>query len=188
MTPVITRGDGELKILALHGRNLGAPSMVELADRFGVGTFVIPEADDRSWYPASFLAPVEQNAERLAQALARVDELVTTYRPDVVLGFSQGACLALEWLSRTRSPLDVIAFTGGLIGPVGTVWPERLIGHQAFLSTSDIDEWVPIARVRESVEVLRKRSVLVEFHVLEGRDHSVDDRELALAKSWLAHR
>ncbi|HEY0253299.1 MAG TPA: hypothetical protein VGC41_17315, partial [Kofleriaceae bacterium] len=158
-TPVVTRGEGELAILALHGRNLGAVSMVELADSLAFAArFVIPEADDRSWYPTSFLAPVEQNAERLGHALARVDELVAEYRPDVVMGFSQGACLALEWLSRTAEPIDVVAFTGGLIGPPGTEWPTRRLAANVLVCTSDIDEWVPIARVRESIEVLRGRA------------------------------
>lgn len=182
--------------IVLHGRELGAANSFELADRLALPgvAFAIPEADQRSWYPVGFLSPLAANQPRLDYALARVDELVAralaagVERSRIaVVGFSQGACLALEWLARTRTTIGgVIAFTGGLIGPPGTRWPGPVIETPVLITTSDIDEWVPIARVRESVVALTERGADVTLEVLAGRPHLVDDREISLARTRLA--
>ena len=166
MCPVVTRGapiaDATIVAIGLHGRALGATSAIELADRLSLPgvAFVIPEADARSWYPQSFLAPLAANQPHLDHALARVTELVDGLalprQRIFVIGFSQGACLALEWLSRApRSIGGVIAFTGGLIGPPGTTWPTTAIADTpVLLTTSDIDEWVPLDEIEQAAEIL----------------------------------
>jgi predicted esterase len=106
----------------------------------------------------------------------------------VLVGFSQGACLALEWFSRTPDRVGgVIAFTGGLLGPPGTPWPTSAIAHTpVLLSTSDIDEWVPLARVRETAAALAERGARVTLNERPGRPHVVDDFEIAAARVLLA--
>jgi len=123
-------GDARLAVINLHGRELGAAAAIELAERLALpGTVhVIPEAAERTWYPASFLAPLAANQPRLDEALARVGEIVRELAlPTVLLGFSQGACLALEYLVRHGGVAAAIAFTGGLIGPPGTTWSSAAI-------------------------------------------------------------
>ena len=200
-TPALGRGAplaaATIAVIDLHGRELGAASAIELADRLAIpgAAFVIPEADARSWYPASFLAPTAQNQPRLDHALARIDGLVDElgaagFAPEriFVLGFSQGACLALEWFSRhPERAAGAIAFTGGLIGPPETRWPASPIaGAPVLLTTSDADEWVPLARVHATRDVFAARGARVELHVLAGRPHRVDDREVAVARALLA--
>jgi phospholipase/carboxylesterase len=188
--------DAALAVIALHGRDLGAESALDHVARLALPevAFVVPEADRRSWYPASFLAPLADNQPRLDRALARVDALVAELiaagaaaERVVVLGFSQGACLALEWLAR-RAPRigGLVAFTGGLIGPPGTRWASApALAVPVLITTSDIDAWVPLARVRETAAALRARGAPVELRVLAGRAHLVDDLEIAAARAFL---
>lgn len=201
LAPVIHHGprleDATIAVVALHGRDLGAPNALELARRIdapGVA-FVIPEAADRTWYPGSFMAPLATNQPRLDQALAAVDGLVrdlgaSGFDPSriVLLGFSQGACLALEWFARHPVQVGgVIAFTGGLIGPPGTRWAAtpRIPGTSVLLTTSDVDTWVPLARVQETEAALTARGARVELDVITGRSHEVSDREITAARSML---
>jgi predicted esterase len=185
-------------VVNLHGRALGAPAAEALAERLALPdvAHVIPEADDRSWYPESFLAAREANQPRLDAAMARLAAIVDELRgrgfaPSriVLLGFSQGACLALEYLYRARGAFaGVVAFTGGLIGPPATTWPAigGIEGMPVLMCTSDVDAWVPLWRVRESAAALAACGAEVDLQVLAGRDHLVDEREIAAARVLLA--
>jgi phospholipase/carboxylesterase len=184
-------GDARLAVINLHGRELGAESAVELAARLALPGIihVIPGAAERTWYPASFLAPLATNQPRLDEALARVGDLVRELAlPIVLLGFSQGACLALEYLVRHGGVAGAVAFTGGLIGPPGTTWSSTAIaGTPVLLTTSDVDTWVPLARVQDTATTLTASGATVDLHVLAGRAHLVDDREIAAARAFLTH-
>jgi predicted esterase len=107
----------------------------------------------------------------------------------VVVGFSQGACLATEFLLRHPGWCRAaVVFTGGLIGPAGTAWAPAggtLDGVDVLLTGSDLDEWVPEARVRQTAAVLRDLGANVRLRIYDGRDHVVSAAEIAEAREFL---
>ncbi|MBK5296943.1 MAG: dienelactone hydrolase family protein [Vicinamibacteria bacterium] len=175
----------------LHGRGATALSILDLADAFNRTdlAWLAPQARSNTWYPNRFLAPIESNQPWLSSALAAVADVVAqveeagTPRSRIVLiGFSQGACLALETLIRTPGIAGGVAgLSGGLIGPPGTVWPDagRLDGVPVFLGCSDVDLHIPKERVLESADVLRARGAEVTAILYPGMDHTVNDDEIA---------
>lgn len=193
--PVLTSGAalGSARAVGvlLHGRGATALSILDLGDALAIDdvAWVAPQARGNTWYPNRFLAPLESNEPWLSSALAAVNDLVAQVvaagvpaRHVVLIGFSQGACLALESLVRTPSLAGgVAALSGGLIGPPGTVWPDagRLDGTPIFLGCSDIDPHIPKERVIESAGVFRERGADVTAVLYPDMDHTVNDDELA---------
>ena len=118
----------------LHGRNAGPENILDLVPRLGCPQFkyLAPAAPNRTWYPYSFMAEIEKNEPFLSNALAQVRQVVTDAEASgvprdrmVLLGFSQGACLATEFMIRNASRFGgLIVFSGGAIGPPGTAWAE----------------------------------------------------------------
>lgn len=183
-------GEAPLAAVLLHGRGATATSILDLAaaiDHPRV-TWLAPQARGNTWYPNRFLAPLESNEPWLSSALAGVVDLVAQIAAAgvagsrvVLMGFSQGACLALESLVRNPGLAGGAAgLSGGLIGPPGTVWPDsgRLDGVSIFLGCSDVDVHIPKQRVLESAEVLRARGADVTAILYPGMDHTVNDDEL----------
>jgi predicted esterase len=195
--PVARRGpeaaDARAVCVLLHGRGRDTGDVLSLADRIGDPqvAFLAPAARDGTWYPQSFLAPVEENEPHLGSALAVVDALLGTLGAleRVVLGgFSQGACLAAEYaLRHPRRYGGLLLYTGGAIGPPGTTWPARgsFAGTPAYLGTADPDDWVPVERVRETAELLRSQDAEVTLEVFEGMDHLVNDEEIAAGRELI---
>lgn len=179
-------------VILAHGRNAAPPNILELADRFDVPdvAYLAPAASGRTWYPLSFLAPRDQNEPALASALARlhalIDDVTALGVPlarVVVGGFSQGACLACEYVWQHPARYGgLVAFSGGLIGPPGTTWTPgpapALHGMPAFLGCSDVDSHVPAWRVEESAAVLRDMGGEVTLRLYPGMGHLVSDDEI----------
>src|SRR3954466_1179135 len=149
----------------------------------------------RNEYAYSFLAPLEANQPYLDSALRRIESL-RAHLPGrraprarvAILGFSQGACLALEYAARhPRRYGAVIGLTGGLVGPPGTPrdYPGSLDGTPVFLGTSDPDPHVPFARVRETEAVLARMGAAVELRRYPGMPHTVNQDELDATRSLL---
>ncbi|HEX4453175.1 MAG TPA: hypothetical protein VH143_20025 [Kofleriaceae bacterium] len=178
--------------LLLHGRDQDPATMDEAVVRRialpGVA-YVAPAAADRSWYPAGFMAPIADNEPRLGYALERIallaDELAT---PHVVIGFSQGACLACEHVYRNRGRTTaLIAFTGGLIGPPGITWRsgDELRDLRALVAGSVVDPWVPVGRMRETADAFARLGARVTTQFYRGEGHAVSDPEIAHARVLL---
>jgi predicted esterase len=196
--PVARRGpdpaDARAVCVLLHGRGRNPADVLSLADRIGDRevAFLAPAARDGTWYPQSFLAPLEANEPYLSSALAVVDALLGTLGAleRVVLGgFSQGACLAAEYaLRHPRRYGGLLLYTGGALGPPGTRWPDRgpFAGTPAYLGTSDPDAWVPVERVRETAAQLRAQAAEVTLEVFPGMDHLVNDQEIAAGRRLLS--
>ncbi len=199
--PVATRGkpveESRGVVVMMHGRGRDADDILGVAERIGDPDFayLAPAAKDNSWYPYSFLEPTEKNEPHLSSALNVYDELVNGLvergipRWRIVLaGFSQGACLTAEYAVRHADRYGgILLFTGGLIGPPGTRW-ERVgsfEGTPVFLGTSDVDDFVPEGRVRESARVFESMGANVTLRVYPGMDHVVNDDEIAVAKKIL---
>ncbi|HMB92824.1 MAG TPA: alpha/beta hydrolase [Rhodothermales bacterium] len=185
-------------VLMLHGRGASAQSILTLADELGHPpgfVYVAPQAAGHTWYPHSFLAPIETNEPWLSSALAAVDATMQTLgeaglSPErvVLLGFSQGACLALEYAARHAQKYGgLIAFSGGLIGPEGTPreYGSSLQETPIFLGCSDTDAHIPLARVHESAEVLERLGGAVTKRIYPGMGHTINRDEIDAAQEIL---
>ncbi len=198
---VLTTGapleEAKAAVVMVHGRGASARSILELATplhREGVA-YVAPNANGHTWYPYSFMEQTERNQPHLDSALALVGAVVTEVEGAGIprdriflLGFSQGACLASEWVARNPSRYaGLIAFSGGLIGPEGTTWSTEgdLKGTPVFLGCSDIDSHIPVGRVDESETVLGALGAQVTKRIYPGMGHLVNEDEIAFAQGML---
>lgn len=184
-------------VILAHGRNAAPPNVLELAGRLDLPdvAYLAPAANGRTWYPLSFLAPRQQNEPSLTSALARLHALVhdvtalgVPLSRLVLGGFSQGACLASEYVWQHPARYGgLVAFSGGLIGPQGMTWQPShanvLAGMPAFLGCSDVDSHVPKWRVEESADVLRAMGADVTLRLYAGMGHLVNDDEIAHARA-----
>src|SRR5215472_172407 len=152
-------------MMLVHGRGASAADILGLAEELYHRdlAYLAPEAAGHTWYPNSFLAPFEKNEPWLTSALNALGRVVERAEAAgiarhkvIVAGFSQGACLATEFVARNPTRYGgLIAFTGGLIGPPGTrfTYSGDLAGTPAFLGAGDPDPHVPWERVKESASV-----------------------------------
>ncbi|MHC4848528.1 MAG: alpha/beta hydrolase [Planctomycetota bacterium] len=182
-------------LVLVHGRGGDSESMVGLADAIGRDDLAIvaPRAAGRTWYPQSFLAPVEANEPGLSSGLSVLADIVSGAESagipssrHVLLGFSQGACLTLEFAARhARRFGAVIGLTGGLVGPPGTprLYPGSFDGTPVFLGSSDPDPHVPWSRVEETAEILERMCANVELRRYLGMPHTVNDEEIEAVRS-----
>ena len=184
-------------LVLLHGRGASADSILSLHGELGVPSVaaLAPQAAGHTWYPHSFLAPLEDNQPFLDSALRRVESLVSyvlargvASERIALLGFSQGACLVCESVARhPRRYGAVIAFTGGLIGPPGTPrdYEGSLAGTPVFLGTGDPDPHVPFERVEETARVFVRMGANVDLRRYPAMPHTINEEELAAARSLL---
>jgi phospholipase/carboxylesterase len=199
--PVLHRGarlgDARLAMILLHGRGSSAEDMMGLAEAVFEPdiAYLAPQAADHTWYPYSFLSPLAQNEPYLTSALGAIGTLIDSISRQgvqtervVLLGFSQGACLSLEFAARQpRRYAAVVGLSGGLIGPDGTdrAYPGSLDGTPVFLGCSDRDPHVPVARVHESAAVLRRLGASVDERIYPGMGHTVNDEELDVVRTLI---
>ena len=187
-------------IVALHGRGANAADILGLAiELSGPGICcVAPQATDSSWYPQAFLAPRADNEPWLSSALDAVASAVAALadagiglQSTVVLGFSQGACLALDYAARhPRRYGAVIGLAGGLIGARGEElggMPEgSFAGTPILLGCGDRDAHIPVWRVEESARLLEERGGAVTTRLYPGWGHGINADELARARALVA--
>lgn len=192
--PLLHSGEGlkaaKAAMILVHGRGATAESILTLSRELAVPGFayLAPQAAGNSWYPNSFLAPIASNEPGLSSALGvlllvleKVKEAGIPAERTVWLGFSQGACLVLEFAARHTQRFGGIAgLSGGLIGPDGTArdYPGSLAGTPVFLGCSDIDVHVPLGRVRTSAEVLRRLGGEVTERIYPDMGHTINQDEL----------
>ena len=182
--------DAETAVVMIHGRGDSARGILGLAPAFQIEgpAFVAPEARNNTWYPQSFLAPTEANEpwltsalEALGAVLAEIEAAGIPPERTVLVGFSQGACLASEYVARNPQRYGGVAvLSGGLIGPDVTAddYPGSLAGTPVFLGCSDIDFHIPVERVHESAEVLDRMGGSVTKRIYENFGHSVNQDEI----------
>lgn len=185
-------------MIMLHGRGGSAEDMLALVDILARPdlAYVAPQAAAHSWYPHPFTALVERNEPWLSSALRVIDTLLERLGDAgfgservALLGFSQGACLALEYAARHARPYaGVIGLSGGLIGPEGTPrdYPGSLAGTPVFLGCSDVDPHIPLARVRDTTAVLRRLGAVVTERIYPGMGHLINEDEIRFVQSLLA--
>lgn len=201
-TPVIVAGEpfasAKAALVMVHGRGATAEDILSLADVLDVAGYALiaPQAAGFSWYPRSFLEPMERNEPWLSSALAKVGSVLAQVAEagipaerTVLLGFSQGACLSLEYVARNAKRYGGVAgLSGGLIGPEGTLrnYSGSLAGTPIFLGCSDIDPHVPAARVRESAAVLEGLGAQVTMRLYRGLGHTINRDEADAVNQMLA--
>ena len=180
-TEPVTLGpeDGRLAVL-VHGRGSGPEAMLDVAGRLAAEGVrcVLPAAADHTWYPQRFTAPQAANEPWLTFALEALDALADG--ADVALvGFSQGACLVLEYAARhPRRYRAVAGLSGGLIGADGELTrPRGLDGTPLLITTAEDDEWVPVERTRESAEILEAAGARVDLRIYQRSSHAIRAEE-----------
>ena len=185
-------------MVLLHGRGATAEDIMTLAaevERPG-WAYLAPQASGNAWYPNPFTAPLESNEPYLSAALDMVSKLVERVEAHVpaqriiLLGFSQGACLTLEWAARNaRRYGAVVGLSGGLIGPDGMPrdYPGTFDATPLFLGCSDVDPHIAMHRVVEAGEVFKRMGADVAIRFYPGMAHTVSveelDQVLALVES-----
>jgi len=184
-------------LILIHGRGASAHDILGLAREVNVPELwaIAPQAANFTWYPNRFNTPVAGNEPWLTWGLARIDEMVTLARAEgianehiVLAGFSQGACLALEWLARSGTQLGgVLGFSGGLIenGDRPREYESDLLGSHVFIGCSDVDFHIPLERVERSAELLGAMGAEVEKRIYPGMGHTINQDEINYLRQLL---
>lgn len=197
LTDGIPLNQAKKALIMIHGRGAGAHDILSIAKHLNVKDFalVAPEAENRTWYPYSFLAPLDQNEPSFSKSLEKIHQVVVAIQQNGIkkeniyfLGFSQGACLALEFTARNAAKYGgVVAFTGGLIGD--KVYEEHYHGNfentPIFIGTSDPDFHVPVERVNDSEALLQKMGANVTKKIYDNMGHTISHDEIDLANELI---
>ena len=184
-------------LILLHGRGGNARDILSLADQLKVSDFALfaPQATNSSWYPHSFLAEPTKNGPWLSSALEVLGNLLEEIKSKGITseniyftGFSQGACLAAEFVTRNASRFGgVVIFTGGLIGD--KIYTENYKGNFAgtpvFIGTGNPDAHVPVDRVNETAKIMKKMNAAVTVKVYDNRPHSISQDEIEVANKLI---
>jgi predicted esterase len=189
--------DAELAVILLHGRGATAESMVSLANALYTAgiSFLAPQAALNRWYPNTAFGPLETNEPDLTAALDTVAGLVNDLREKgfsdqqiAFGGFSQGACLAAEYLIRNPQRYgSLFVFSGARIGPPGMMRDNRgsFDGMPVFIGGSDVDPWVMHDLLKETADIFEKMSANVDFRTYPGMEHIVNQDEIDAVRSML---
>lgn len=182
--------DAKKALILLHGRGASAEDILRIAHYLNVEDYALlaPQATNHTWYPYSFLVPKNQNEPWLSSALELITDIVHDINKAGIpknqiffLGFSQGACLTLEYVTRNATKWGgAVAFTGGLIGD--KIYPENYQGNfqntPIFIGTSNPDPHVPVERVKETTMFLKKMNASVTEKVYQNMGHTISEDEI----------
>ena len=197
--PVYSSGvklnDASAVMILLHGRGASAEDILSLSTHLGYPglAFLAPQAEGYTWYPNRFIFPVEHNEPYLSDALKVIEDLVKQAEAQgipnqkiFIGGFSQGACLASEYVIRNPKRYGgLIVFSGGYIGPLDMQrQPEGdLSGMPVFLGCSDVDPHIPLQRVKETTSLLTAMGARVAEKIYINMGHTINDDEVQQARA-----
>jgi len=197
VTAGIPVAEAKRAVVFLHGRGATAEDIISLSNHLNVDDAALfaPQATNNSWYPYSFIAPVEQNQPALDSALSIINELVSEIVSSGIpkekiyfVGFSQGACLTLEYITRNAARYGgAVAFTGGLIGKEINMKNYKGDFQQTpiLITTGDPDAHVPVRRVEVSEGIIKKMNAKITMKIYAGRVHTISQKEIELAKQLI---
>jgi len=189
--------DAKAVMIMIHGRGASAQDILSLAYEIDLPdtTYIAPQAKDNTWYPYSFLSPIDQNEPGLSSGLALIDSIVDMVLQKgfaseqiYLLGFSQGACLSLEYVAQNPKKFGgVFGLCGGLIGPAlnPLSYDGNLGGVEVFLGCSDVDPHIPLERVHQTEEIFKKLGANVTKRIYKGMAHTVNQDEIQFIKSLI---
>ena len=199
--PVLAAGEpldrARAVMVMVHGRGATAQDILTVADELAQPGFayLAPQAGGNTWYPNSFLAPIPSNEPGLSSGLAAITDVLTQVSkagilPErtMLLGFSQGACLTLEFVARHAQRYGGVAgLSGGLIGPDGTPrdYVGTLAGTPILLGCSDVDPHVPKGRVEHTAEVLRRLGGDVTMRLYPNMGHAINQDEIDFIRGMM---
>ncbi|WP_025763783.1 alpha/beta hydrolase [Dyadobacter tibetensis] len=188
----------EKAMIMIHGRGATAQGILDLYQYFDYPhiAYLAPQAEGGSWYPKSFMAPLQDNEPGISRGLATIDELMVGLediygllpRDIYLLGFSQGACLSLEYVARhAREYAGIFGLSGGLIGPDETKrdYLGSLADTPVLLGCSDVDFHIPRQRVEESGAILQRLGAKVTVQLYPDFGHNIHDNEIDYINSIL---
>jgi glyoxalase family protein len=192
--PVLATGrpldEAKAAMVLVHGRGATARSILELGTVLDHPdlAYLAPQASGNTWYPYSFLAPIPQNEPGITSGLQAVAKVVSTIEAAgipaekiIIGGFSQGACLASEFVARHAQRYGgLLAFSGGLIGPPGMArnYEGSLDGTPVFIGCSDVDPHIPLVRVTETADTLAELGASVTKKIYPGMGHTINQDEI----------
>ncbi len=186
-------------VILLHGRGATADSMLPIAEALNLdgSRFVIPQAGLNRWYPQTAFGPLEANEPDLSSALATISNLVETARSNGLTdqqiafgGFSQGACLACEYVARNaKKYAGLFIFSGALIGPQATPrnYPGSFEDMPVFIGGSDVDPWVSHDLFTDTAAVFERMGARVDFRTYPGMAHTINQDEIERVRTMLAN-
>ena len=184
-------------MILIHGRGATAESMLSFAEEFDANNicFLAPQASNGTWYPNSFITPRNLNEPGISSSLKMIELLVAEIKknsiPDekiFILGFSQGACLALEFAAKNSGKYGgILGLSGGLIGDVieQEEYASDLKNTPVFIGCSDIDFHIPLERVKETARIFSKLNANVTERIYTGMGHTVNEDEIKFIKNML---
>lgn len=194
MQNIITAGksfsQADKVLVMIHGRGGTAEDILSLAADLHVADFALlaPQAEGNSWYPSSFLSPREDNEPFLSSSLNILKEIVTDLETKgfsraqiYLLGFSQGACLALDFAaSDAKRYGGIVAFTGGVIGEHldHRNYHGDFDGTPVFIGSSNPDFHVPVERVNETTVLFEEMGANVTEIIYENMGHTISESEI----------
>ncbi|MEO8608674.1 MAG: dienelactone hydrolase family protein [Chloroflexota bacterium] len=200
--PILLAGEpletAKAAMILIHGRGATAESILSLVPEIDQPGFayLAPQAANYTWYPNSFLMPIQSNEPGLSSALAVIEDILAHINgagvpPEkvVFLGFSQGACLSSEFVARHAQHYGGLAgLSGGLIGPNGTPrdYPGSLTSTPIFLGCSDVDPHIPKERVLESSDIFRKLGAEMTTRLYPNMGHTVNEDELEAVRAMMS--
>lgn len=187
-------------MIVIHGRGATAEDILSLSSEIDIPNmaFIAPQAKNNTWYPYSFLSPIEKNEPELSSGVAVIDSIIEMLMQKgfaseqiYLLGFSQGACLSLEYAVRNPKKYGgIFGLSGGVIGEtiIRENYSGDLEGTEVFIGCSDVDPHIPLKRVNETEEVFRKLNANVTKRIYKGMAHTVNQDEIDFVKTLLKQK
>ncbi len=186
--------EAKAAMILVHGRGATAPSILELCNVLSHPdmAYLAPQARGNTWYPYSFLAPIPQNEpditsglQAIANVVAQVETSGIPHSQIIIGGFSQGACLASEFVAQNPQRYGgLLIFSGGVIGPLGMErhYAGSLDGTPVFIGCSDVDFHIPVARVEETAVIFTQLGGQINKKIYPGMGHTIIQDEIDEAK------
>jgi len=189
--PLISGENSQRTIILLHGRGSNAADILQFAEQYLPPSKLIAlQADNNQWYPFSFLMPKEKNEPYLSAALKAIDRTIKQTKLPLeqiyILGFSQGACLATEYITQNPNQYGgIFVCSGALIGEKIIPTKSSLKATPVFFGCSQNDPFIPLSRIKETINYFKAHKAKVTEHIYPGHSHTISEAEIKIINSLI---